>query len=194
MTYSGTTTTVSCSLNANVFKIISISSIINAGVSFTLSFTNIKNALSFSPITGFTVTTKSFNDLYTYSSSSSTNSVSNSIPSPFTSIIYQYSPQQLNTPIVLQISFELSQYTLTPGYLMITIDSYFIVSSLFCSAFIDFTGVCTPISNNTIKVTGTFNSSIMGLTISGFSSQNTPPSTVTYTVINTFDSLGFKID
>jgi hypothetical protein len=194
ITYQGISTTVPCGITGNTFKIYSIASSIAGGTSFSITFTNIRNALSASPINGFSATTKTATDLYYYSSGSSLNSISNTIPSQFTSLSYLYTPQQLNSSMSLQLTFQLSQYSLMPGYLQISIDSYFTVTSLSCISFIDFAGNCSSISTNTIKVTGNFNDSVMGLTVTGFSSPNSVPSTTTYSVLNTFDSSGYKID
>lgn len=173
---------------------VSIASQVIAGTSFTITFTNIRNALSFSPISGFVVTTKTSTNLYSYSSGTSTGSVSNSIPSQFTTLSYLYTPQQLNASVALQLTFQFSQYLLMPGYIQVSIDGYFSVNALTCSAFIDFAGNCTAISSNTIRITGSFNNSVMGFTIGGFSSQSYVPPTTTYSVLNTFDASGFKID
>jgi hypothetical protein len=187
---------VACGYTAgtNSFKVVSIINTITGGTSFSITFTNIRNALSFAPVSGFTVTTKSSLDNYFYSSSTSTNSVSNTIPTQFSSIAYQYSPQQLSAPVSVQVTFQLSQYALMPASLQISVDTYFTATNLSCSAFIDFTGTCTSLTANTIRVVGSFNNSVMGLTVTGFSSPNTPPSTLTYTTLNTFDPVGFKID
>lgn len=87
------TTTVACGFISNTFRVFSITTAIAGGATFSITFTNIRNALSFAPVSGFQVTTKSSGDLYFYSSSSSTNSVSNSIPTQFAALTYQYSPQ-----------------------------------------------------------------------------------------------------
>lgn len=81
-----------------------------------------------------------------------------------------------------------------PSYLQVTIDPYFKISSLSCIAFVDFTGSCNALANNTIRVSGSFNSSVMGFTIQGFSSPTSTPSTNTYTVLNSFALGGYKID
>jgi hypothetical protein len=81
-----------------------------------------------------------------------------------------------------------------PGYLQVTIDSYFDISTLSCSAFVDFTGSCAFVASQTIKISGNFNSSVMGLTITGFNSKTVVPPTATYTVVNSFDASDFKID
>lgn len=191
-----TTDSVACGFTAgtNTFKVVSIATTILGGMTFSITFTNIRNALSFAPVSGFTVTTKSSLDLYFYSSSVSTNSVSNTIPTQFSSITYQYSPQQLSTSVSLQVTFQLSQYILIPASLQISIDTYFTATNLSCSAFIDFIGTCTILTANTIRVAGSFNNSVMGLTVTGFSSPNVIPPTLTYTTLNTFDAAGFKID
>ena len=130
-----------------------------------VTFTNIRNPLSLAPLTGFNATTKTSNDIYFYSSSSSTNTLSNTAPSDFADVTYTYSPQQLDTAITLQLTFTLSQTTLMPGHLQITIDPYFVAGTLTCSAFVDFTGSCSVLANDTIRVDGTFNNSVMGLTV-----------------------------
>lgn len=81
ITYLGVSKPAACGLAGYTFKIISISDTITAGITFSITFTNIQNAFSFSPISGFVVSTKTATDLYHYSTSSSTNSISNSIPS-----------------------------------------------------------------------------------------------------------------
>lgn len=195
ITYNNVSSAVTCGLtNSSTFKVVSISSSITGESIFSITFTNIRNPLSYSPLAGFSVLSKTANNAYSYSSSSSTNTLSNSVPSLFKTVTYLYSPQQLNTAVVLILTFQLSQYTLPPGYLQVTIDSYFSINSLTCSAFVDFTGSCTYVANQTIKVAGTFNSSVMGLTISGFTSRTYVPPTVTYTVLNSFDVSGYKMD
>ena len=172
----------------------SIGSAIVAGTNFVLTFTNIRNPLSFAPLSGFSATTKTSNDVYFYSSSSSTNTLSNNVPTDFASLSHTYSPQQLDTAITLQLTFTLSQSTLMPGHLQITIDPYFTAGALTCSAFVDFTGSCSVLANDTLRVDGSFNNSVMGLTVEGFSAPTTAPSTSTFAAINSFDSSGFKID
>ena len=194
MTYIGVTTNVACGLISNVFKVISIGSIITAGTSFSLTFTNIRNPLSFGPLSGIQVSTKTFNDVYLYSRSMNTNALSNTIPTTFSAISYTYAPQQLESTLSLSITFQLSQVTIMPGHLLISIDPYFVVSTLSCGSFVDFTGSCTNEINNTIKVSGTFNNSVMGLTISGFRTPTAPPSVLTYSTIGSFDSNSHKID
>lgn len=198
LTYVGVTTVVACGFTAatNTFKVVSLNSTIAAGTSFSLTFTNVRNALSFAPVFGFTTTTKTALDLYFYSSGSSTNSVTNSVPTQFASISYQYLPAQLNTAVSLQVSFQLSQYTLMPASLLISIDPYFTGGNLSCSSFVDFVGSCSAVSSttNTLRITGSFNNSVMGLTVSGFKSPTNSPSTASYTTLGSFDSLGYKID
>lgn len=65
---------------------------------------------------------------------------------------------------------------------------------LSCSSFIDFSASCTSISSNSLKVSGSFNNSVMGFTVTGFTSPSFVPPSTTYTVLNSFDSSGFKID
>jgi hypothetical protein len=172
----------------------SISSIITGGTTFNIVFSTIRNPFSFANLTGISTLTKSANTLYSYSTSTTTNGLQNNVPTSFANITYQYSPQQLNQSVVLQVSFQLSQYTLMPAYFLLSIDTYFSVSSLTCSSFINFIGSCTPISSNTLKIAGTFNNSVMGLTVGGFSSQLTAPSSTTYTTLASFDSNNGKID
>lgn len=81
ISYQNVTTIVACGLTGSTFKVFGINTVILAGTSFSIIFTNVRNALSFNPISGFTVTTKTANNLYFYSSGSSTNSISNTIPS-----------------------------------------------------------------------------------------------------------------
>jgi hypothetical protein len=80
-----------------------------------------------------------------------------------------------------------------PSYFQISIDSYFTIGTLSCSSS-SYTANCTLISANTLRVAGTFNDSIVRLTIAGFFSPTTAPTTTTYSILNSFDSLGFKID
>jgi hypothetical protein len=196
MTYSGSNSTAACGFTSgtNTFKVINSAGVIIGGTTFSVTFTNVRNALSFAPIYGFQVTTKTALNLYFYSSSMSTNNISNTIPTQFSALTYQYSPQQLSTSISLQVNFQLSQYTLMPGSLQISIDSYFTVSNLSCTSFNDFLATCSYVTSNTLRITGTFNNSVMGFTVSGFSSPATPPSTVTYTTFASFDPSGAKID
>jgi hypothetical protein len=105
ITYQGSTTGVACGLTGSTFKIISLNSQIIGGTSFSITFTNVRNALSFSTISPFVTTTKSSTDLYFYSSSSSNNNIENTIPSAFKSLTYQYSPQELNTEVTLKLTF-----------------------------------------------------------------------------------------
>ena len=196
MTYAGATSNIACVFVAgtNTFRVISLPASIAAGTAFSITFNNVRNALSFAPISGFVATTKTANDLYFYSSSSSTNSVSNTVPTQFAALNYQYSPQQLNTAVSLQVTFQLSQYTLMPASLQISIDTYFSATNLTCSAFIDFAATCTSLSANTLRITGSFNNSVMGFTVSGFASPSTAPATASFSTLNSFDAGGFKID
>jgi hypothetical protein len=192
----GTSNPVACGVTNGIFKIVSIGSAIPGGTPFQLTFTNIRNPLSFSTLSGFSASTKTSSDAYFYSSSSSTNSLSTSTPSLFKTVSYLYSPQELTSTVTLELTFELSQYTLMPSYLQFTLDSYFIVTSLSCSAFIDFVGACSllPTITNTLKITGAFNSSVMGVTIVGFSSTTSSPVSATFSTLNSFEAGGFKID
>ena len=188
------TTTVGCGLTGYTFTVTTNSSSINGGDTFSLSFSNIRNPLSFASLSGFSSTSRSSNNLYLYSSGSSTNSLQNTIPTKFKNITYQYSPQQLNQPVSLRINFQLSQSTLMPAYLLISIDTYFSVATLACSSFINFVGNCTPVSSNTLKVAGSFNNSVMGISISGFSSKVTVGASSTFSSLASFDSSEGKID
>lgn len=192
----GSNIPVACGVTNGTFKIVSIGSSIPGGTPFQLTFTNIRNPLSFSPLSGFSASTRTFNDAYFYSSSSSTNSLSTNTPSLFKAVSYLYSPQELTSAVALQLTFELSQYTIMPSYLQFTLDSYFIVTNLSCSAFIDFVGSCSllPATTNTLKITGSFNSSVMGVTIVGFSSTTSAPVSATFSTLNSFEAGGFKID
>lgn len=198
LNYAGNSTGVACGYTAstNTFKVVSISNNIAGGTTFSITFSNVRNALSFAPVSGFSAITKSSLDLYFYSSGSSTNAVSNSIPTPFASITYQYLPAQLAANVSLQLTFQLSQYTLMPGSLLISIDSYFTANNLSCSSFVDFLGNCSVVAStsNTLRISGSFNSSVMGLTISGFSSPSTVPSAASFTTVASFDAAGHKID
>jgi len=172
----------------------SIASAIAAGTSFSLTLTNIRNPYSFTSVTGFSATTKTANNLYLYSTGTSSTSLQNTVATPFTSISYSYSPRQFNASVSLQLSFELSQYSLMPTYLLLSIDTYFTVGTLSCSSFMNFIGTCSNVSSNTIRIDGTFNNSVMGLAVSGFNSPNAAPSGSTYTTLASFDSSAGKID
>lgn len=194
MTYNSATQIVGCTLSSSTFTVTSISSIIAAGTTFSISFTNIRNPLSFTALSGFSVATKSANSLYDYSTGTSSSSLQNTVATSFSNISYTYSPRQLNQPIDLELTFQLSQYTLLPSYILLSIDTYFVEGTLSCGSFINFIGSCLNISTNTVKITGTFNNSVMGLTLSGFSSQSTPPTGTTYTTLASFDATDGKID
>lgn len=95
----------------------------------------------------------------------------------------------------LQLQFTVSQSLLLPMSMQVTLPSYFIVdTTLSCNTFVDFVGTCASISSNTIRVNGTFTSSVMGFTVSGFRSSNYVSPTSIYTIVNTFDSNFMKID
>jgi len=93
ITYMNITSVVTCGLTNYTFKIVSLSSSIIGGNIFSITFTNIKNPLSYSPLTGFLVASRTATNAYAYSSSTSTNSLSDSVPSLFKSVTYLYSPQ-----------------------------------------------------------------------------------------------------
>ena len=194
LTYSNATSNVVCSLSGQIFTVTSIASAIAAGTSFSLTLTNIRNPYSFTSVTGFSATTKTANNLYLYSTGTSSTSLQNTVATPFTSISYSYSPRQFNASVSLQLSFELSQYSLMPTYLLLSIDTYFTVGTLSCSSFMNFIGTCSNVSSNTIRIDGTFNNSVMGLAVSGFNSPNAAPSGSTYTTLASFDSSAGKID
>jgi hypothetical protein len=194
MVYNSLSSNVGCSLSGNTFTVTAIPSLITAGSSFSLSFTSIRNPYSFAPLSGLTVLTKSANNLYSYSSGTTTNSLSNSAASSFKNISYTYSPRQLSTAVSLDLSFELSQTALMPSSLLLSIDTFFTVGTLFCSSFINFVGSCAPVSSNTLNITGTFNNSVLGLTLSGFSTGTVAPIGTTYTTLTSLDSSASKID
>lgn len=81
-----------------------------------------------------------------------------------------------------------------PTYLLLSVDTYFTVSTLTCSAFANFVGTCSNVSTHTLRIDGTFNNSVMGLTVGGFSSPNAAPSGSTYTTLASFDVTAGKID
>jgi hypothetical protein len=105
MTYLGSTSAVTCGMTNNTFKIVSLSTTITGDSIFSITFTNIRNPLSYSPLSGFLVTSKTATNAFFYSSSNSTNSVANSVPSLFKTVTYLYSPQQLSTAVVLILTF-----------------------------------------------------------------------------------------
>jgi len=192
--YQGTTTPVGCTLSGYTFTLTTNSTVVTSGDTFSFSFTNIRNPLSFTALSGISTLTKTANGLYSYSSGSCTNNLQNTVPTSFKNINYQYSPRQLNQSITLQLNFQLSQYTLMPSYILLSIDTYFTVGTLSCGSFVNFVATCSSVSSNTIKISGSFNNSVMGITISGFSSQLTTPATSTYTTLASFDSSDGKID
>jgi hypothetical protein len=194
LTYNSATSTVACSLSGQIFTVTSIPSAIAGGTPFSLAFTNIRNPYSFTSLTGFASVTKTANNLYIYSSGTSPTILQNTVATPFTSITYSYSPRQFGTTVTLQLSFEFSQYTVIPSYLLLSVDTYFTVGVLTCSSFLNFIGTCSNVSSNTIRIDGTFNNSVMGLTVGGFSSPNAAPSGSTFTTLASFDSSAGKID
>lgn len=93
MTVNSVSSTVGCNVSGQVFTVTSVGSAIAAGTPYSLTFTNIRNPLSFSALTGFSATTKTANNLYTYSTGTSTTSLQNSVATPFKTITYSYSPR-----------------------------------------------------------------------------------------------------
>lgn len=62
-----------------------------------------------------------------------------------------------------------------------------------CSSFVNFaSGACSSISTYSLKVTGTFGSSSMSFSISGFKTPLTSPTGVTKII--SFDSSGYTLD
>ena len=143
---------------------------------------------------GFTITTKTFNDLYFYSTGSTTNTLSNNIATSFTTLTGTYTPRELNTAISLQLNFQFSTNNLLPTYLLLSIDSYFNVGTLSCTSFLNFVGNCSSISSNTLRIDGSFNNSVMGMTIDGFTSTTSAPTGTTFTTLASFDASDGKID
>lgn len=194
ISYNGATSNVSFTSSGNVLTITTPNYIINAGDLFTLIFTNIRNPLSFTTLTNIITTTYTSTGLYSYSSGATTNNMSNTISTTFKNISYTYSPRQLNQSINLQVYFTFSQFTLMPSYILISIDPYFTIGTLAFTSFANNFTNWTIVSSNTLKVTGSFNNSVVGIGISGFSSPTTAPSTATHTTFASFDSNDGKID
>lgn len=194
MVYNSATTNVVCPLVGRTYTVTSIGGVIAGGALFSISFSDIRNPYSTSELSGVSATTQTSTGQYLYSSGAMTNSLKNNAATSFTTISYNYSPKELQAAINLQLSFELSEYVLMPSYLLLSIDSYFDVTTLSCSSFINFIGSCANISSKTIQISGTFNNSVMGLTVSGFSSKISLPTGSTYTTLISFDSSGGIID
>ena len=81
-----------------------------------------------------------------------------------------------------------------PSYLLITIDPYFSIVSPNATSFANNFSSWSAVSSNTLKVIGPFNSSVVGIGVSGYNSQTSPPSSATYTTVASFDSSDGKID
>ena len=192
--YNGAASNVLFSSSGNVFSITTPSYTIAAGDLLTLIFTNIRNPLSFTALTNIITTTWTSTGLYNYSSGSTTNNMSNTVATTFKNVSYTYSPRQLNQSINLQIYFTFSQFALTPSYILISIDPYFIIGNLSANSFANNFSNWSIVSTKTLKIMGPFNNSVVGIGVSGFTSRVAPPSTTTYTTLASFDSSDGQID
>jgi len=194
ISYIGVTSNVSFTASGDVFSITIPNYTIAGGDLFTLIFTNIRNPLSFTPLTNIITTTWTSTGQYNYSSGSTTNNMSNTIATKFKNVSYTYSPKQLNQSINLQVYFTFSQFSLMPSYILISIDPYFQISNLSANSVANNFSGWSIVSTSTLKIMGPFNNSVVGIGISGFSSKIAPPTTVTYTTITSFDSSDGQID
>lgn len=163
---------------------------IASSTSFSVAVTQVRNPPSLKPSSRFGFTTFTPNGLSQYSRNLTTVSVTNSVPSLFSSLSYTFTPQTLGTSTVASISF--TPTSSVDGYAIVSLASSFSVQTLTCTS-VAFTGSCTQQANpNTIKVTGSFSLSSMTLSISGFTSPKQVPTDAT--VFTTYDSSDFIID
>lgn len=105
MLYNSVTSAVICSLTGSTFTVTSIPSVISAGSTFALSFTNIRNPYSFTTLPPISTTSRSANNLYLYSTGPTTNTLQTTTATAFKSISYTYSPRILNSAVDLVVSF-----------------------------------------------------------------------------------------
>ena len=181
-----------CSLSGSVLTVTLPSSQIASSTAFDVSVTDVLNPPSFAPAGTFTLQTKTSTSLYTYSYGLSSTTLTNSVPTSFDSVTYEYTPGALDSSLTLKVTFDPSDSTITPSAVWLTLANTFTINSLGCISFVDFTGGACTFSSNTVKVSGSFTSAPMSFSVNGFTSPTAEPSD--YSSLISFDSSDYKID
>lgn len=153
--------------------------------SFGVVINNVLNPPSLKPSGRFSFETKTAGG-FLYSRTLNNASVTNTIPTSFTSITGTFSNRILGATNTLTLLF--TPTTPITGWLLVTIANSFTIGSLSCQSY---TGTCTP-SGNTLNISGSFSVGSNSITIAGLTSPTSSPSD--YTSLVTYDSSGFIID
>lgn len=182
--------TLTCSLSSYQSLTVILSAV-SSGAQFGVIVSNVRNPPSYRPTTNsFNFTTQTADQVSIYSYGVYSTSLSNSVPSIFSSISYSFNPGAYGSPESMTLSIIPSAY-IVPSFFIINLASSFTINSLLCGSFIGFTGAYSVIGTS-LNISGTLGSSQMTFTISGFTSPSYAPND--FSQISSFDSSGYLID
>lgn len=190
-----TNSSLICSFNSSSeIQITLPAASISANTTITFTISDIRNPTSYLTPGDFSIVIKTSDSLYNFASGSTTNKLTNSVPSSFLVISGTFSSYFLGDSISIALSIQ--PFARAPSSLIITFPTYFLVpSSLSCSGFSGFTGgSCSSTATRTINLTGTFTLVQFNLTVSGFQLPNSVPASTPYITVNSYDSNGLLID
>lgn len=121
----------------------------------------------------------------TYSLQTVSNSLTNSVPSAFGSISYNFSPAAYLNGETLTLTITPSTF-IAPTYYIVSLAPSFTPVSLACNSFVGFIGICAMASSSSssLNISGMAGTSQISFSITGFTSPGSAPAD--YTTVASF--------